>query len=120
MRAEFYRLDEPELVIGSAEWDGRRAVITPMGDEARRTLERVFRVSAVSIDDASMRPAGASGPTHFEPGDLEWFRAAALVRGAEAGLGVRFATEKPGGWDPAIDPQTYGWAGKKPSLPRER
>lgn len=120
MRAEFYRSDEPELTIGVAEWDGRRAVIDAGGDEARRSLERIFRSSAVAIDDPSSRPPGAHGPTVVEAGDLEWFRAAAIVRGAAEGYAVRFATNAPGGWDPALDPQTYGWAGKKTALPRER
>ncbi|MGH2710072.1 MAG: hypothetical protein ACRDH9_02575 [Actinomycetota bacterium] len=120
MRAEFYRAAEPELTIGSAEWDGRRAIITPLGDEARAMLERVFRVSGVLVDDPSLGSSGTSGPIVVQPGDMEWFRAAALVRGAEIGLGVRLATDKPGGWDPALDPQSYGWAGKKPALPRER
>ena len=120
LRAEFYRPEEPDLVVGTAEWDGRRAVIGAGGDEARTALERVFRPSAVVIDDPSTRPPGTSGPVVAEPGDLEWFRAAALVRGSELGYAVRFVTTSPGGWDPALDPQNYGWAGKKPSLPRER
>ena len=120
MRAEFYRSEEPELIVGTAEWDGRRAVIAAGGDEAREALERVFRVSAVPIDDPSTRPPGSRGATVVEPGDLEWFRAAALVRGSEQGYAVRFVTTASGGWDPALDPQSYGWAGKKPSLPRER
>lgn len=120
MRAEFYRIDDPSIVIGTAEWDGRRAVVGAGGDEARRSIERIFRSSAVQVDDSSARQVGARGATVFEPGDLEWFRAAALVRGAAEGCGVRFVTDHPGGWDPALDPQTYGWAGKKPALPRER
>jgi hypothetical protein len=120
MRAEFYRPQEPDLIVGTAEWDGRRAVISAGGDEARSALERVFRVSAVPIDDPSMRPPGSRGATVIEPGDLEWFRAAALVRGAEQGYAARLVTTAPGGWDPALDPQAYGWAGKKPALPRER
>jgi hypothetical protein len=55
-----------------------------------------------------------------EPGDLQWFRTAALVRGAREGLAVRFVTTAPGGWDPALDPVAYGWGGRKPALPRER
>lgn len=120
MRAEFYRAEEPDLVIGVAEWDGRRAVVGAGGDEARRTLERVFRLSSVPVDDPSTRPPGTRGATVVEPGDIEWFRTAALVRGAEEGYAVRFVTDAPGGWDPALDPQAYGWAGDKPALPRER
>ncbi len=120
MRAEFYRTEEPELVIGSAEWDGRRAVVSAGGDQARAVLERIFRASAVPIDDPSSRPPGSRGDTLVQPGDLEWFRAAARVRGAAEGYAVRFATDRPGGWDLAMDPQSYGWAGDKPALPRER
>lgn len=120
MRAEFYRAEEPDLVVGTAEWDGHRAVISAGGDEARGALEKVFRASAVPFDDPSTRPPGSSGATVVQPGDIEWFRAAALVRGVKLGYAVRFVTSAPGGWDPALDPQTYGWAGKKPSLPRER
>ncbi len=110
MRVEFYRAEDPGLVIGSAEWDGTRAVLSAGGDEARRNLERVFRVSGVRAD----------GQAVIQPGTLEWFRTAALVRGAAAGYGARFVTDLPGGWDPALDPQSYGWAGSKPELPRER
>jgi hypothetical protein len=120
VRAEFYKPEDPDLIVGSAEWAGRRAVITAGGDEAREALERIFRISAVPIDDPSTRPPGSTGVTVIGPGNIEWFRAAALVRGAEEGYSVRFATNAPGGWDPALDPQTYGWAGKKPSLPREQ
>lgn len=113
MRADFFREGDPDVVIGSAEWDGRRAVIRAKDDDVRAALERVFRVSSVAVDDP-MPP----GPTKVaEPGDLEWFRAAAAARGAEEGLAVRFVTEAAGRWDPALDPQTYGWGGRKPALP---
>ncbi|MGH2687025.1 MAG: hypothetical protein ACRDJP_16295, partial [Actinomycetota bacterium] len=73
----------------------------------------------VSIDDPAMRARGTSGPVVLEAGDLEWFRSAALVRGRAEGFEVRFVTQRPGGWDPALDPQTFGWGGRKPALPRE-
>jgi hypothetical protein len=120
MRAEFFRPDAPEVVVGNAEWDGRRAVPDAEDDRVRKVLSRIFRPSSVAVDDSSMRFAGASGETVVEPGDLEWFRTAALVRGAHEGLSVRFVTTAPGGWDPALDPMGYGWAGRKPALPRER
>ncbi len=89
MRAEFYRAEEPDLVIGTAEWDGRRAVIGAGGDEARRALERVFRISSVPTDDPSARPPGSSGATLVEPGDLQWFPSprwsAARPRGTRSG-----------------------------------
>ncbi len=119
MLAQFIRPDQPDVVIGTAEWDGRRATPKADDEEVRALLERIFRPSAVAIDDPALRAAGTSGATLFEPGDLEWFRAAALARGREAGLEVRFVSTAPGGWDPALDPQTFGWAGRKSSVRRE-
>jgi hypothetical protein len=116
MRAELFRADAPDEVVASASWfDGQ--VVPESGDDV--LLARVFRATAVSIDDPAMRAPGTSGPVVVEPGDMEWFRAAALVRGRAEGVEVRFATDRPGGWDPAMDPQTYGWAGRKPALPHE-
>jgi hypothetical protein len=118
MRAEFFRAEAPDTVVGQAEWDGRRAVINAGDDEVRATLERVFRVSTVAVNDAS--PGGTEGKTFAEPGDLEWFRAAARFRGGEEGLAVRFVNEVPARWDPALEPQTYGWGGRNPATPPSR
>ena len=115
MRAEFSRKGEPDRVVAAAEWDGRRAVVQADDDELRGLLDRIFRASSVALDDPSLRSAGTSGATVFEPGDVEWFRVAAMARGGEAGLEVRFVEASPGGWDPALDPQTFGWAGTKSS-----
>jgi hypothetical protein len=115
MRAEFFRADAHDRVVGEAEWDGRRVVIHAEDDEVRAALERVFRMSTVALDDPS--PGGTEGRTFAEPGDLEWFRAAARFRGAEEGLGVRFVNEVPARWDPALDPETYGWGGRKSATP---
>jgi hypothetical protein len=120
MRAEFFRPEAPGTVVGTAEWDGHRALVQADDEQVQKVLERVFRASSVSIDDPATRPQGTRGPTVAVPGDLEWFRVAAAVRGRQEGLGVRFVTEHPGGWDPALEPQTYGWAGRKPALPREQ
>jgi hypothetical protein len=120
MRADFFRPEDPKAIVGSAVWDGTRAVVESEDDEGRSILRRVFRPSPVAADDPATRASGTSGVTVAGPGDLEWFRAAARVRGKQEGLGVRFVTEQPGGWDPALDPATYGWAGRKPALPRER
>ena len=120
MRAEFFRPDAPDEVVVTAEWDGRRAVLEADDDRLREALGRIFRASSVALDDGSMRPPGARGETVVEPGDLEWFRTAALARAPGEGLSVRLVTAAPGGWDPAIDPMGYGWAGQKPALPRER
>jgi hypothetical protein len=117
MRADFFRADAPDRIVGEAEWDGRRAVVRSDDEAVRAVLERVFRRSPVALDEASTRPPGTGGATVVEPGDLEWFRAAARVRGAEEGLSVRFVTAVAGRWDPALAPETYGWAGRKPALP---
>jgi hypothetical protein len=119
MRAEFVRPSEPDRVVGSAEWRDGGAVIDAEDQATRDALARVFRASPVSIDDSAMRARGTSGTVVVEAGDMEWFRSAALVRGRAEGLEVRLVTRQPGGWDPALDPQTYGWGGRKPALPRE-
>jgi hypothetical protein len=120
MRAEFFRPDAPDQVVGSAEWDGRRAVPEVKDAHIREAIGRIFRASSVALEDGSMRPPGTRGETVVEPGDLEWFRTAALARAPKEGLSVRFVTAAPGGWDPALNPAAYGWGGRKPALPRER
>jgi hypothetical protein len=117
MRAEFFRPDAPDRVVGVAVWDGRRAEVESEDEEVRAALGRIFRASSVAVDDPSLRPAGTAGETVVEPGDGEWFRVAARVRAPAEGLSVRFVSERPGGWDPALDPETYGWAGRKSPLP---
>ncbi|HVM11450.1 MAG TPA: hypothetical protein VM638_03100 [Actinomycetota bacterium] len=118
MRAEFFRPESPEETYGVASWDGVRAVVEASSPEAEQVLGRVFSPAPVAIDDASLRQPGAHGESVIEPGRLEWFRAAAMVRGAREGLGVRFASDAPGGWDPA---GTYRpmrqWVARK-ELPR--
>ena len=116
MRADFFRADDPENVVGSAEWDGRRAAIEAEDQGIRTSLQRVFRSAPVALPYRG--PRGPEGETVVEPGDLQWFRAAASVRGQREGLQVRFVTDVAGRWDPALDPQTYGWGGRKPALPQ--
>jgi hypothetical protein len=101
VRAEFFRPDSPDQVVGVAEWDGRGARISTEDDEVRKTLERVFRPSPVAITDEALLPRGTRGETVIEPGDLQWFLAAARLRAEKEGLGVRLVTDTPGGWDPA-------------------
>jgi hypothetical protein len=113
MRAEFFRPEAPDQVVGAAVWDGHRVELQAEDDTVRTSLGRIFRPSSVAVDDPTLRPVGTSGETVVEPGDGEWFRTAARVRGGDEGLSVRFVSEHPGGWDPALDPQTYGWAGGK-------
>lgn len=116
MRAEFFRPEDPETVVGAAEWDGVRVMLRAPDDEQRGVLERVFRVSPVPIDDPSRRALGTSGPVLAEPGDLDWFLAAAQVRGEQEGLGVRLIPDTTGGWDPASAYRRMGdWIGERES-----
>jgi hypothetical protein len=116
MRAAFFHPDAPDRVVGVAIWDGRGVVVEAEDRDVRDALSRVFASSPVSVEDPSLRPPGTNGPTVVEPGDLTWFRVAARVRGAREGLSVRFVTDRPPRWDPALDPQTYGWAGSKSAV----
>ena len=99
MEAEFFVPDAPDRVVGSARWDGMAARIEAEDPKTREALGRIFRSSPVAVADPS--PRGARGPTVLQPGDLQWFQAAARTRAEAEGLGVRFLTLRPGGWDPA-------------------
>jgi hypothetical protein len=101
MRADFFRPDTPQEVLARATWSGRRAVIEAEDEMLREALGRIFHPAPVTLVDASTRHPGSRGETVVEPGDLDWFRAAATIRGEREGLAVRFVTETPGGWDPA-------------------
>jgi hypothetical protein len=100
MKAEFFRPDMPDEVLAIASWDGRGASIEAAEEGIREALGRIFRPASVSLVGHSVRPPRGSGDV-AEPGDLDWFRAAAMIRGELEGLGVRFVSETPGGWDPA-------------------
>ncbi len=101
MRAEFFRPDAPGEILARATWSGRGAVIEAEDEVLREALARIFRPAPVALVDASTRHPGTRGETVVEPGDLDWFRAAATIRGEGERLAVRFVTETPGGWDPA-------------------
>jgi hypothetical protein len=109
VRVEFFHPNAPEDVVGRALWDGRRAVVESKDEEVRKSLERVFRLAPVVANDASMRMLGASGESVLQPGSLEWFRAAALIRAGEAELAARVVPDyRVGtGWDPAGDYRTF-------------
>jgi hypothetical protein len=109
MRAEFYRPDQPDRVVGMAVWDGRKATTESPDDEARRALARIFRKAPVVVDDPALLPQGARGQVVLEPGSLSWFRAAAQNRAAEVGLFARIVPEVEGGggWDPAAAYRTF-------------
>jgi hypothetical protein len=105
MRAVFVRPDAPDSPVGQAVWSGRGVSISAEGDDegVRTSLTRVFRPTPVAVDEPALRPAGTAGPVVLPPGSLAWFQAVARVRGADEGLGVRFAPDGPSGsgWDPA-------------------
>ncbi|HEX6844446.1 MAG TPA: hypothetical protein VF235_04950 [Actinomycetota bacterium] len=95
--------EEPELVVGRASWDGRHVTITSEDEAVRTALAKAFRRIAVVTDDAAYRNLGAHGEVVIQPGNLEWFRAAATVRApAETGLTARLIPGiAEGGFDPA-------------------
>lgn len=101
MRAEFFRPEAPAEVLAVVAWEGHSARVEMAEQSVREALERVFRPSPLLVTDVPPRSAGATGETVAEPGDLDWFRAAAIVRGEREGLAVRFVSETAGGWDPA-------------------
>jgi hypothetical protein len=113
VRAEFFRADAPDRVVGVAVWDGRRVQIETADPQVRQALERVFKPSSIAVEEPSMRAGGTSGPIVVAPGDEDWFRSAARLRGERERLSLRLVVDRPRGWDPALDPQTYGWAGRK-------
>jgi hypothetical protein len=101
MRAEFFRPDKPDEVVAVAVWDGRAALIEAADDSHREALRRIFRRSPVAVVGTSVGSGGRVQEAVVEPGDLDWFRTAASIRGEREGLQVRFVTDHPGGWDPA-------------------
>lgn len=101
MRAQFFREDKPDDIIGAAVWEGRSASIDASTDSDRELLERIFRPSSVRVTAPSTGPGRSAREIVVEPGDLEWFRMAATTRGETEGLQVKFVSESPGGWDPA-------------------
>jgi hypothetical protein len=109
MRVEFHRPGDPEEIVGTARWDGRRAHVEADDEGMRESIARVFRLSPVVVEDPSLRPMGTRGETVLQPGSVEWFRAAALSRAAEAGLVARVVPEVSGqgGWDPASAYRTF-------------
>jgi hypothetical protein len=109
MRAEFYRPDDPDTVVGTARWDGHKVHVDAQDTETRSLIQRIFRASPVASDDASLRSQATSGESVFQPGSLEWFRTAALSRASGAGLTPRLVPEVPArtGWDPASAYRTF-------------
>ena len=109
MRADFYREDDPETVVGTARWNGRRAEVESSDPEVRAGLVRLFRATPVVVDDPALRSLGASGDVVVQPGNLEWFRTVALTRAPSAGLRIRLVpgVQTKSGWDPASAYRTF-------------
>jgi hypothetical protein len=110
VRAEFYRdAQGSQELIGTATWTGSGVAVDPRTDEARSVLARVFRSTAVVVDDPSLRSFGTRGEVVLQPGSLQWFLAAARTRGSGEGLRVRFVAEDASalGWDPAGAYRTF-------------
>jgi len=109
VRADFYREDEPDTVLGSAWWNGRSAEVSSEDAEVRGTLTRLFRSTPIVVDDPSLRPAGSTGEAVVQPGSLEWFRLVAVSRTASTDMHVRLVPEVTNktGWDPASAYRTF-------------
>ena len=109
MRAEFHPPEDPSNVVGTAVWDGHRAVMDADDPAIRASLERIFKLTPVVVDDPSYRSLGALGESVIQPGNAEWFRAAAYGRAAPEGLKARVVPEVigQGGWDPASAYRTF-------------
>jgi hypothetical protein len=112
MRAEIYRPEAPEELVAVAEWDDGRVSLEPvegMSERLPEGFDRILRPTPVTIDDPSLRRQGTHGEIVLQPGTLDWFRTALLVRGRELGLAVRFVSGvREGGWDPAAQYRTFG------------
>jgi hypothetical protein len=107
MRAELYRPEEPEVVLASATWAGPSTRIEP-AEGAPEGLEGVLRPTPIVVEDPSLRRLGTHGEALLQPGTLEWFRAALLVRAPQLGLAVRFVPGvREGGWDPASQYRSF-------------
>ena len=100
---------DPPMLVGSATWLDGQVVVDADDPERAALLERAFRRTPVVTDDAAYRRFGTHGEVQIQPGDLEWFRAAAQVRATtEAGVIARLVpgvTE--GGFDPAAGYRTF-------------
>jgi len=107
VRAELYRPDAADAVVAVAAWEGKQARLD-VKDASVPGLDRIFRPTPIAIDDPALRHPGTSGPVVLQPGDLEWFRAALLIRAPELGLAVRFVSGAVvGGYDPASQYRSF-------------
>jgi hypothetical protein len=112
MKAEFHNTDEPDEIVASVTWIDGRAEVTATDAAVADRLRQALRPTPVVVDDGSYRRLGTSGVVVVQPGDLEWFRAATMIRApAETGLVARLVPEvERGGYDPAAGYRTFGSA----------
>lgn len=106
MRVEFHRSDDEDRTsLASASWRDGAVTISSLDEDVRDRLAHAFRRTPVVVEGGADRHLGTSGPEVLQPGDLEWFRAAAFVRApAETGLVARLVTTVVrGGFDPAAN-----------------
>ncbi len=120
MLAEFYDPDdEQKLAVATADWDGSEVTITAADPDMRDASRR----RSVGRRWPCPTPAtNAPGATVLQPGDLQWFRAAAAIRvRAETGLAARFvAATVVGGYDPAAGYRPFERAGRAARRARRR
>jgi hypothetical protein len=95
----------PPPAVAVVTWSQGRVTVDAEDPELADGLRRAFRPTPVVVVDPSRRYPGTHGGSVLQPGDLEWFRAVALVRGpAETGLIPRFVPNPSlGGYDPAAN-----------------
>src|SRR5207245_4787920 len=103
VRAEFYRADAPDQIVGQARWRSSGVEFLTEDAPVRAALQRIFRPTAVVVDDPSLRPFGTSGPIVLQPGGLRWFHEAALARAPAEAVVARLVPERGAsvGYDPA-------------------
>jgi hypothetical protein len=99
----------PEPAVATAEWRDGRVAVEADDPSLVEAIERAYRRTPVAVDDASLRYPSTTGESLLQPGDLEWFRAVALVRvPAETGLVPRFVPgAQVGGFDPAANYRSF-------------
>jgi hypothetical protein len=100
---------EPPTLVGSAVWRDGEVIVEADDPERRAAFEKAFRRTPVVTDDAAYRRFGTHGVVLIQPGNLEWFRAAAQVRATqEAGVIARMVPGViEGGFDPAAGYRTF-------------
>ena len=111
MKAVFYRDDDEEhTTVAEVAWSDGTIDVRSDDDELAAALAHAFRRTPVVTDDASFRRLGTHGDVVLQPGDLEWFRAAALARATvETGLAATIVPGiERGGYDPAADYRPFG------------